>query len=384
MRVHLLPSHDLDAELYDQVLSLLRAVPGINQFEAAGNGQFIIPEDLQSEQEIPNKEEFEKITFNYSTSKLSKENLDFPHRRVAFRWRDLFPELQEERTSLRIPEGEFLILLTPTANVKNWFAVLDENRPFNGFIHTSDWEHFIDCDPALAVAFEVVALILQKNIFKSYAETIRLTHERAIGCVSDMCMQKSDIILKMRTADICPDCMEKLQSNLSTPEIHHSLMIMESLRVKMLFAQNFRQSSPPSRLKIDRRGRIFLLDYANIEIRMPAMEKAIYILFLRHPEGIYISQLSDFRDELSEIYLQISTRGLREDMRKRILDLTNILNDQVSVKISRIKKAFVDAIGESLAENYIIKGENAEKKGIALDRSLVEMNYEDQNRTSPK
>jgi hypothetical protein len=39
---------------------------------------------------------------------------------------------------------------------------------------------------------------------------------------------------------------------------------------------------------------------------------------------------------------------------------------------------------ESLAENYIIKGEIAEKKGIALDRSLVEMNYEDQNRTSPK
>jgi len=141
----------------------------------------MIPEDLQSDQEIPNKEAFEKIIFNYSTSDLSRENLIFPQRRVAFRWRDLFPELQEERTSLRIPEGEFLILLTPTANIKNWFAALDENRPFNGFIHTSDWENLINCDPALAVAFEVVALILQKNIFKSYAETIRLTHERAIG-----------------------------------------------------------------------------------------------------------------------------------------------------------------------------------------------------------
>ena len=61
-------------------------------------------------------------------------------------------------------------------------------------------------------------------------------------------------------------------------------------------------------------------------------------------------------------------------MRRRIDDLTNILNDQVSVKFSRIKRAFIDVIGESLADHYIIKGENAERKGIGLDRGLVEMN----------
>ena len=372
MKVHILPAHDLDAELYDQVLTLLRAVPGINQFLAAGNGQFMIPEDLQSEQEIISKKRFEKKELNYSEAvNLNNKTLLFPHRRNAFRWRDLFTELQREKISLGIPDQVFFILLTPTANKKNWFAALDENEPYNGFIHTSDWEHFIDCDPALAVAFEVIALILQKNIFKNYAETIRLTHQRSIGCVSDMCMQKSDIILKMRTADICSDCMEKLQSNLSTIEISHALSIMESLRVKMLFAQNFRQTSPPSHLKIDRRGRIFLPDYSNIEIRLPAMEKALYILFLRHQEGIYLSQLSNLREELSDIYLSISTRGLREDMRQRISYLTNILNDQVSVKISRIKRAFINAIGESLAEYYIIKGENAEKKGISLERGLV-------------
>jgi hypothetical protein len=372
MKVHILPAHDLDAELYDQVLTLLRAVPGINDFYAAGKGKFLIPEDLQSEQEIINKKQFEKKELNYSEAvNLNNKSPIFPHWRNAFRWRDLFPELQREKISLGIPDQEFFILLTPTANKKNWFAALDENEPYNGFIHTSDWEHFIDCDPALAVAFEVIALILQKNIFENYAETIRLTHQRSIGCVSDLCMQKSDIILKMRTADICSDCMEKLQSNLSTIEISHALSIMESLRVKMLFAQNFRQTSPLSGLKIDRGGRIILPDYANIEIRLPAMEKALYILFLRHPEGIYISQLSDFRDELSDIYVQISTRGLREDMRRRINELTNILNDQVSVKISRIKRAFIDVIGESLADHYIIKGENAERKGIALDRDLV-------------
>ena len=155
---------------------VLDALLGDNiEIERKGEKKTLVLTDA-NKAEILGKEEFEKITFNYSTSDLSRGNKIFPHRRVAFRWRDLFPELQEERTSLRIPEGEFLILLTPTANVKNWFAALDENRPFNGFIHTSDWEYFIDCDPALAVAFEVVALILQKNIFKSYFE-LSQTHD---------------------------------------------------------------------------------------------------------------------------------------------------------------------------------------------------------------
>jgi hypothetical protein len=59
-------------------------------------------------------------------------------------------------------------------------------------------------------------------------------------------------------------------------------------------------------------------------------------------------------------------------MRKRIDEMTNILRDQPSVKISRIKKAFTDALGNALAEHYIIQGENAERKSIKLDRKLVE------------
>jgi len=217
----------------------------------------------------------------------------------------------------------------------------------------------------------VVALTLQKHIFTRYADVERLTHERAIGCVSDLCMKKTDIILKMRTADICPDCMSRVQSQLSMPEIHHALSVLESLRIKMLYAQNFRQNSPPSKLKIGRGGRLFLTDYENIEIRMPSMEKALYILFLRHPEGIYLSSLSDHREELREIYRGISTRGLLEDMNRRIDEMTNVLRDQISVKISRIRKAFTDAIGSSLADHYIIQGPNAEKKLIKLDRNLL-------------
>ncbi|MBU6159333.1 MAG: hypothetical protein KGP35_09955 [Bacteroidetes bacterium] len=380
MNIHLIPDETLDEELYTRVLNLLQAVPGVNHFYATGRGRLIISEAIKKEQEIPDKDSFEHQQVYYSMpvsqmiehSESSKRAWSFPHTRKAMRWRDLFSHVEEFRKEYQVPEKEFAILLTPTANLKNWFALLDEEKPFNGFIHTDEWEHFIPCDPAFPIAFEVVALSLQKYIFESYTQIRERTHEQSIGCVSDLCMKKSEIILKMRTADVCADCMKQLEQSLSLPEIHHALAVMESLRMKMLFAQNFRQSSPPSKLLIRRNGRIYLPNYANMEIKIPTLEKALYILYLKHPEGIYISSLNEHRQELYDIYARLSNRGLMEDMRKRIDDMTNVLRDQTSVKISRIKKSFTDALGNALAEHYIIQGENAERKLIRLDRSLVE------------
>ena len=379
MKIHLAPDNSLDQDLYVRVLNLLQAVSGVNKFHASGGGEILIPDDMRDQQEVETKEKFEKQQFNYPTyserpvfsKSMERRTWTFPHLRLAARWRDFFSQIRLFREVKAIPEREFLILLTSIANQKNWFATLDDSNPYNGFVHTDEWEHFIDCDPALPIAFEVMALALQKNIFKDFEEVRAFTHERPIGCVSDLCMKKSDIILKMRTADICPACMERVQKNLSMPEIHHALSILESLRVKMLFAQNFRQNSPPSKLVIRRGGRMYLPDYGNIEIRMPAMEKALYLLFLRYPEGLYLSTITEeYLDELSEIYILVSTRGLREDMRKRIRDMNQAL--RISVQISRIKRAFTDAIGANLAEHYIIQGENAEKKGIKISRELVE------------
>jgi hypothetical protein len=379
MKIHLIPDEALDEELYTRVLSLLQAVPGVNKFYATGEGRLMLPDDMREEQEIPDRDAFEKQEVYYH-SKMSEMKSppperrvwSFPHKRKAVRWRDLFRSVQEFRETEQIPDQQFAILLTPTANLKNWFASLDEQQPFNGFIHTDEWEHFIPCDPAFPIAFEVVALSLQKSIFETYSQIRERTHEKAIGCVSDLCMKKSDIILKLRTADVCAHCMSRLEQSLSLPEIHHALSVMESLRMKMLFAQNFRQSSPPSKLLIRRNGRMYLTDYGNLEIKMPALEKALYLLFLRHPEGIYLSTLNEYRQELYDLYARISNRGDMEDMRKRIDEMTNILRDQPSVKISRIKKAFTDALGNALAEHYIIQGENAERKSIKLDRKLVE------------
>jgi hypothetical protein len=243
--------------------------------------------------------------------------------------------------------------------------------PYNGFIHTADWNHFIKCLDSFPIAYEVVALILQKHMFNDYNELRTSVHLDPIGCFNDMCLEKKDIKLKMRTADICSECMVKLKGKLTFAEINQALNIMESLRVKMLFSQNFKQSVPLSKLVIDNRKRIFLPDFGNIEIKLRPLEKTLFFLYLRHPAGIGLSFLCDYKNELYEIYTSLSSIGDLYEMRNRIDEMVNITSNSAVEKISKIKAAFVKAIGDELAKAYYIQGGNGEVKKVGLDRNLL-------------
>jgi hypothetical protein len=150
------------------------------------------------------------------------------------------------------------------------------------------------------------------------------------------------------------------------PEIMHALKIMDSLRVKMLYAQNFKQHVELSDVYIDPRNtKICLPGDSNSEIKLRPLEKALYFLFSRYSEGLYLSDLKNYKRELEEIYKDISHTGLIEDMNKRIEDLVDVTNrNSASEKISRIKRAFEEAIGPDLAKHYYIQGGNGEKKRV--------------------
>ena len=213
--------------------------------------------------------------------------------------------------------------------------------------------------------------MIQKQIFSGIEDLRKSVHAKPIGCISDLCLQKQEIILKLRTADICRNCMEELKHQLSMPVIHHALKLLESFRVKMLYAQNFKQESPLSQLVMDGQKRICLPDFGNIEIKLRPLEKALYLLFLAHPEGIFLSSLSDHRQELYAIYEGLSSMGMRVELQGRIDDMVNVLNNSANEKMSRIKRVFEESIGEQLAKHYYIRGAVGETKSISLDRGLV-------------
>jgi hypothetical protein len=59
------------------------------------------------------------------------------------------------------------------------------------------------------------------------------------------------------------------------------------------------------------------------------------------------------------------------EMKERIDDMVNTLNDSASQKMSRIKRVFEDAIGRDLAKHYYIKGDTGQKKKIDLNRNMI-------------
>ena len=58
-------------------------------------------------------------------------------------------------------------------------------------------------------------------------------------------------------------------------------------------------------------------------------------------------------------------------MKNRIDDMANITSNSAAEKISKIKAAFVKAIGDELARHYYIQGGNGEVKKVDLSRDLV-------------
>jgi hypothetical protein len=104
---------------------------------------------------------------------------------------------------------------------------------------------------------------------------------------------------------------------------------------------------------------------------MEPIVKAVYLLFLNHPEGIAFKCLPDYRKELTDLYQKIKPFGLTERAIRSIEDVTNPLLNSINEKCSRVRAAFLPEIDSSLLEQYIITGKGGEVKKITLPRNLV-------------
>lgn len=126
-----------------------------------------------------------------------------------------------------------------------------------------------------------------------------------------------------------------------------------------------------SRLMITKDYRLLLPDYNNMEIKMEPLVKAVYLLFLNHPEGILFKNLPDFREELTSIYNKVKSCGLTDRSIQSIEDVTNPLLNSINEKCARIRGAFVGEFDDRMARYYYIDGMRGEAKKISLPRNLI-------------
>lgn len=130
-----------------------------------------------------------------------------------------------------------------------------------------------------------------------------------------------------------------------------------------------------SNIVVQQNGTISFPDY-HIVLNLTPLQWSLYLLFLRHEEGIVYKNLTDYRDELLQILKEFMSRNrvmVHVERLNRIVDrLTDPCGSCINETVSKIKRAFIVAIGhEELARHYYINGVRRGVKRIPLDRSFV-------------
>ena len=125
--------------------------------------------------------------------------------------------------------------------------------------------------------------------------------------------------------------------------------LLEELRIEVARAKL-------SRLLITKDYRFFLMDLGNREVELQPVHKAVYLLFLAHPEGIEFKRLGDYREELTRYYMATAKMLDKEKIIEGVEHLVNPLDNAINEKCSRIKKVFLEMMDEYMASYYIISG----------------------------
>lgn len=300
----------------------------------------------------------------------------------------------------KIPTDNYAVLISPNKHDENWFS------GFNGhniFVDSNDWEYFSDKDSKYGIAFQIVENIIQSlmklNIDNIYTEPN--IHKESIGCINDFCGNKKDIMFKLRQGYICDSCVQRILSeNIDIVVISHLKSIIDSIRNSMV--DNFSlilNQIPKEPICVDKKG---ILTIGKHKISLGPQPKSLYYLFLNHLNGILTNKLDEYKEDLTEIYVQIKyppTKSLKnrdkEEIKDHILVLKQKEVDEIVKKLfendygykrflkekNSINKEINQTVGEKLAEFYMINTFddsvdkyykiNIQKEIISMDQKYI-------------
>jgi hypothetical protein len=378
MYVHLIRTEGVSIEQYTNVINLLRSFQGPINYISSEESQIIDhvtekywedPNDFKAKTSLLNR------MYSPNPAKATEDYIpySFPLSEPQVTWNDLFTVCEAYRNRHFISENDIIIILTELSNDKNWFGGVDESMK-NIFIQTSHWSHFFgsQIDDRFPICYEVVAWMMRIKMFQSRTELAEAMHRSAIGCMMDYCKNKMEIVLKMRTADICKDCLTVIgNKELPRPLIQQLFETMDGIRRHLMFRERSEILNRPSRLEI--RGynhRVFLTELGDLEVALNPKERALFVFFLKHPGGISLPELFDHQAEIGNYYRRFSRNSSPGEIAAAIVRLVNPLDDNQQQVLSRIRKKFRDLLGRNMAEYYTIEVKDG-KYSIALNRELV-------------
>ena len=133
----------------------------------------------------------------------------------------------------------------------------------------------------------------------------------------------------------------------------------------------------PGRLLVNGNMKIVLPELDEMEIKMPAMCRTLYILFMKYSKqggGIVLKNIDEYRDEILDIYGLVKPGANESRVRTTVDNLCDPFSDSLNQMISRINRCVKNVITDKAsAKHYIIAGTKGGAYGIDLNAGHMEL-----------
>ncbi len=142
-------------------------------------------------------------------------------------------------------------------------------------------------------------------------------------------------------------------------------------RLMKMGVQDETDTQAPVELYIDSKYNIRVGGPGGMQIPFRPLVRAMFILFLKHPEGIILKDRARFQEDLEDIYKAIAPNVDADDRRRRVQKLTNLEDNAFSENLSILNTTLDRIIPLSQVHNLKVQGNNGYPRRILLSPLLV-------------
>ena len=137
-------------------------------------------------------------------------------------------------------------------------------------------------------------------------------------------------------------------------------------RLAIMGVSNETDLQAPVELYIDKNYRIRTGGPGGIQIPFRPLVRAVFILFLKHPEGILLKDRARFQKDLEDIYKVIAPHVDAEARRRRVRKLTNLEDNAFSENLCILNTTLERLMPVSQVHTLKVQGNNGHPRRIPL------------------
>lgn len=270
--------------------------------------------------------------------------------------------------------NSIVVILTNENNENNYFAVPDLFGKQWAFIQSNHQVTHLMAAPHLPIAYELLTMPLRHFAFGDLNTFLNHLHvDESIGCMNDFYGNLNEMERKLKSADICDECIEHIKKvGVPYPLLRQTRDGLEKIRVYQQNLGNLLNEFDLPRLEL---GYHLKVSNTGSLIQLAPKELAIYAFFAEFPDGLPLTYAPDHIARLRHWYLRFYT-GTMDDPQvidRTVLRLANNEDDDLSQTISKLnRKIRLAMVNLGDAKPYLIAGPNGgSKKIIAAGSDLV-------------